>query len=202
MSILCTLYLKDGVILASESRATHSKEINGQNIITGRTDDLHKTLVVSPHNVGISYCSNAKFNGILLEDYLSDQFSKTIDKTDTVTTIAEKILNTFQNNDTQFIVSGYISGTPYVYKVKNDISLLNRDGNDVIYGMEVRGLYQKTCDFFEKNIQKNIVFGDLSLEEGVSLAKDLIEYAIKNEDGCGGEISVLIIKENSAEWYK
>ena len=45
MSILCTLYLKDGIILASESRVTHSIiTTDGQKIVTGRTDDLQKLL--------------------------------------------------------------------------------------------------------------------------------------------------------------
>ena len=82
------------------------------------------------------------------------------------------------------------------------MKLLNRNNDVVIYGMEVRGRYEKACDYFETCRQEGVIFGNLSLEEGVDLARNIISFAINHEDSCGGEISVLIIQNGNAKWVR
>ena len=201
MSILCTLYLRDGIILASESRATHSIEENGQTIITGRTDDLQKTFVIEDKRIGISFCDNAKVGNMLMDDFF-EMFIRDHVKTDyTIETISEILRVFFKDRRTQMVLAGYKDGVPYVYKIAGGLKkFLNRQDDKIIFGMEVRGLYDKTCEYFEKEIQPHIIFGKLTIEEGIGLAKDLIQYAINNEEGCGGDINILIIKPDSVAW--
>lgn len=201
MSILCTMYLKDGIILASESRATHSREKDGKKEITKRTDDLQKTFLINQKNIGISFCGNAKIKNIVLDDFFEEYVNKHVQHDDTVETIADLLYKIFRHNGTQVIVAGYLDDKPYVYKIEDgEISLLNRAGNEIIYGMEVRGAWPKTCAYFEATMRNKIVFADLQLEEGIKLVDELIKFAIDNEEGCGGEINILVIKEKMSEW--
>ena len=203
MSILCTLYLKDGIILASESRATHSIEQNGMKIITGRTDDLQKTFVIEDKRIGISFCDNAKVGKMLMDDFFEMFIRDHVKGDDTIETISEILRMFFKDRRTQIVLAGYKDEVPYVYKIAGGVkALLNRQDGKIIYGMEVRGLYDKTCEYFEKNIQPQTTFGNLTIEEGIELAKKLIEYAINNEEGCGGDINILIIKPSAVYWQQ
>lgn len=201
MSILCTLYLKEGIILASESRVTHSIIQNGERIITSRTDDLQKTFAIEDKRIGISFCANAKVKNMLMDDFFEMFIRDHIRDDDTIGIIAEILCRFFKDKGTQIVLAGYEGEVPYVYKIAGgEKELLNHNDNKIIYGMEVRGLYEKTCEYFEKEIQPRIVFGNLTIEEGCRLANELIEYAIKNEVGCGGDINILIIEPNSIAW--
>ena len=109
MSILCTLYLRDGIILASESRATHSIDVNGERIITGRTDDLQKTFVIEDKRIGISFCDNAKVGNMLMDDFF-EMFIRDHVKTDyTIETISEILRVFFKDRRTQMFDSKRIS---------------------------------------------------------------------------------------------
>ena len=201
MSILCTLYLRDGIILASESRATRSIEVNGERIITGRTDDLQKTFVIEDKKIGISFCANAKVKNMLMDDFFEIFIRDHLRDDDTIEIISELLCRFFKNKGTQVISAGYENGIPYVYKIEDGTkSLLNHSNNDIIYGMEVRGQRIKACEYFEKEIQPRTIFRELTIEEGIGLAKELIQYAINNEEGCGGDINILVIKPDSVAW--
>lgn len=203
LSILCTLYLKDGIILTSESRATHSIDANGKKIITGRTDDLQKTFAIDDKKIGISFCANAKVNTMLMDDFFEMFIRDHVKADDTIETISEILRIFFKDRGTQIVLAGYENEVPYVYKIVGGVKkLLNRQDDTIKYGMEVRGLYEKTCEYFENEIQPQIVFGNLTIEEGIGLAKKLIEYAINNEEGCGGDINILVIKPCSVTWWQ
>lgn len=195
--------MKDGIILASESRATYSIEVNGKKIITGRTDDLQKTFVIEDKKIGISFCANAKVKNMLMDDFFEMFIRDHIRVDDTIEIISELLCRFFKNKGTQVVSAGYENGIPYVYKIEDgEKTLLNHSNNEIIYGMEVRGQRIKTCEYFEKEIQPHTIFRELTIEEGIKLAEDLIQYAINNEEGCGGDINLLVIKPDSVAWHE
>ena len=135
------------------------------------------------------------FFEMFIRDHVKDDY--------TIETISEILRIFFKDRRTQIVLAGYKDEVPYVYKIAGGVkALLNCPDDKIIYGMEVRGLYDKACEYFEKEIQPQIIFGNLTIEEGIGLAKDLIKYAINNEEGCGGDINILVIKSDSVTWYE
>lgn len=139
----------------------------------------------------ISFCANAKVNNMIMDDFFEMFIRDHVRADDTIEIISEILCRFFKDRGTQIVLAGYKGEVPYVYKIVAGTKiLLNRQDDEIIYGMEVRGLYEKTCEYFEKEIRPQIVFRNLTIEDGIELAKDLIEYAINNEEGCGGDINI------------
>ena len=44
-------------------------------------------------------------------------------------------------------------------------------------------------------------YTQMTLSEGIDILQNLIEYVIKNETKCGGNVDVLVVKKDEADWH-
>ena len=85
MSIMCCVYVPEGIVMAADSRLTRTKlknentskeAVNGnESVMLHKTtytqsDNAQKVLLIKKADVGISFCGNALINGATIADYI------------------------------------------------------------------------------------------------------------------------------------
>lgn len=132
MSFIITIYLKEGIVMASDSRTTFTTQETvparqeGEPTVAIRhcgvhsSDTNYKTFVTA-NNVGISTCGDASINGQPITGYI-ESFIREYNSAD-VDTIANSILSYFNKIapalDSIFIIAGYqyLRENQYMQKV-------------------------------------------------------------------------------------
>ncbi|MGN0721233.1 MAG: hypothetical protein ACI4LZ_04660 [Anaerovoracaceae bacterium] len=132
MSIMCCVYIPEGIVLAADSRLTRTKTGNiGEIPETEKTpktvlipqttytssDNTQKVMLIKKSNVGISFCGNAIINGATVADFIRRFEIEKVSPEHTTEQIAYNLADYYNGNDTHFFVCGYDSDIPYVYDV-------------------------------------------------------------------------------------
>lgn len=123
MSLVVTVYVQEGIVMAADSRLTlTSHEEQGDktvvNLAVGQSDSNYK-LFLAPHGVGISTCGDADIKGVPIAGYV-DSFvaAKLKNKPTSIEQVAKAVLDHFEAFDPvpscQFHVAGYSRGTSHV----------------------------------------------------------------------------------------
>ena len=118
MSLVITLYLREGIVMASDSRLTlnaQQQQPNNTivNLAVGQSDSNYKTFLAS-NNVGISTYGAADIQGVPIAGYIESFFAECLTQaTDSVEDVARNLSAYFRRfqpvPDTQFHVAGYTS---------------------------------------------------------------------------------------------
>lgn len=117
MSFIITLHVKEGIVMASDSRLTYTqttKQEEGDPLFqlgVGISDSNYKTFV-TPNNIGISAAGQAFIQGTPISGYVETFIQNELGKKeDNVENIAQKLINYFQQFQTPpktiFHVAGY-----------------------------------------------------------------------------------------------
>jgi len=151
MSLIVTVYVPSGIVMASDSRQTVSLQRsdipNSTPIPIVSSDYVYKTFLISKTNTGISTFGETFLGGIPMDFYIQKFEEEILQPTDTVIEITDKLLkffrNSFPNADTSFHIAGYVkegkSSVPYVYHInikRNEKIRVNYspDLKKVVYG--------------------------------------------------------------------
>ena len=146
MSIMCCVYVPEGIVMAADSRLTRTKptkdplvlpssDSSTKTIIIPETtytlsDNTQKVLLIKKVNVGVSFCGNAIINGMTVADFIRRFEIEKVTTTDTTEEVARKLSEYYKGDGTHFFVCGYNEDIPYVYDVINGYSRSNiSDGN-------------------------------------------------------------------------
>ena len=114
MSLIVTVYVNDGIIMASDSRSTLTNTIrNGNQIIQNNfplSDAAFKTFLCS-NNCGISTCGSASYNNKPIAGYIENFINTFIKRETLVTEVPKLLLDYFDSIDKTnvsiFHVCGY-----------------------------------------------------------------------------------------------
>jgi len=119
MSFIITLYVREGIVMASDSRLTLNQTlpptIPGGNQIVNlavtESDNNYKTFL-APNNIGISTCGAADINGVPIAGYIESFIRENLNDDavciDSVPQLLSNYFQTFQPiPDVQFHVGGY-----------------------------------------------------------------------------------------------
>ena len=132
MSIMCCIYIPEGIVLAADSRLTRTKigkitekpetEKTPKTVLIPQTtytssDNTQKVLLIKKANVGISFCGNAIINGATVADFIRRFEIEKVLPEHTTEQIAYSLADYYNGNDTHFFVCGYDNDIPYVYDV-------------------------------------------------------------------------------------
>lgn len=124
MSLIITTYVREGIVLSSDSRLSLSNgKINLLNVT--QTDSVRKTFVTS-NNIGISTCGTADIAGVPISGFIDSFIRDVVGEQElNVEDVADMLLSHFRSInselDTIFHVAGYDS-------VEEETS--NENGND------------------------------------------------------------------------
>lgn len=132
MSIMCCIYVPEGIVMAADSRITRTKPTktvdlpdtgeNTKHILHVQTtytlsDNAQKVLLIKKVGVGVSFCGNALIDGMTVADSVRKFEIEKVDEQDSVAVVAQKLADCYAGKGTHFFVSGYNDDVPYVYDV-------------------------------------------------------------------------------------
>jgi hypothetical protein len=115
MSFVITLYVREGIVMASDSRLTlntarRQKEQQIVQVAVGQSDSNYKTFLAL-NSVGISTYGAADIQGVPIAGYIESFISEQLSDEDGVDTVPQKLLDYFKKlpgpPNTQFHVAGY-----------------------------------------------------------------------------------------------
>lgn len=132
MSIMCCVYVPEGIIMAADSRLTRTKSqkaINlphkeGENdkvLFVNSTytlsDNAQKVLLIKKAGVGVSFCGDAMIDGVTVADFIRKFEIEKVEEGDSAETVATKLVEYYTGTNTHFFVCGYKDDVPYVFDV-------------------------------------------------------------------------------------
>lgn len=217
MSFMCCVHLPEGIVMATDSRITQEdtvkNEIDGREYFTKTkytlSDNGQKVFLLSKVRCGISFCGGVLIDGITIADYLRRFEISQLDETDTVCTVAEKLLRYYGRSETMFFVAGYLNDEPFVYDISNNTcSRRNICDESVTYNALWNGKKDAVSKLLNADPVCYIDWACLPLKDGVELAEFFVDLTIKYErfnsdiQTCGGDIDVLVMTKDSAFWHQ
>ena len=137
MSIMCCVYVPEGIVLAADSRLTKTKRQEIQIIDTDikspvpqigildtaytLSDNTQKVILIKKANVGITFCGEAIVGRSTVADFIRKFEIEMVTENDTTETITKKLAQYYNDNRTHFFVAGYDDDIPYVFDLNNGI---------------------------------------------------------------------------------
>ncbi|MEG1726261.1 MAG: hypothetical protein RR313_12795 [Anaerovoracaceae bacterium] len=134
MSIMCCVYVPEGIVMAADSRLTRTTETNNVEIpaaenVSEKTivmqttytssDNAQKVLLIRKTGTGVSFCGDAMIDGVTVADFVRKFEIERVAKDDTTEEIAHKLSDYYAGSGTHFFVCGYNSDVPFVFDVFN-----------------------------------------------------------------------------------
>lgn len=211
MSIIASVYLKEGIIMSADSRIT------GTTTHTDGTKDRHtlsdngqKLFLIKSESVGISSCGAQVIDGKTIADFIRIFEQEEVNDADTVETIAEKlskyVVGKYQG-DLTFHVCGYNDIKKCVYRIINDTLTLEADTQDhcgVIWDGESKVISNILTGANAIPIEWNF----MQLKDGIDFAEFLIDITCKIHrfqtglGTCGGSIDILLLTKGYTKWIR
>jgi len=230
MSFVISLYVREGIVMASDSRLTlKTQSQQAQNTIVqvavGQSDSNYKTFLAQG-NIGISTFGAADIQGVPIAGYIESFIDKDISSNQiSINDAAKKILAFFGSLSpqpkTQFHVAGYRKEDKeqeiwMVDIAKNQISLLNKPGTQgASWGGEgdiLARLVSPVAELdehgkpFRQPPHFQIPWPFFTLQDAIDFAVFAVRSTIDairfqpRAKTVGGPIDVLVLKPDNAFW--
>ncbi|PWU68324.1 hypothetical protein [Gracilibacillus dipsosauri] len=208
MTILTSVAVKDGIVLAADSRVTFTEKNQYGDIISRyvEKDNEYKLFFSKERNIGIGYHGNTHINlkpvsGILME-YVHNSISinQTVEE---VSKELHELLKTYNKADICFMICGYDdTNTPKMFVSCKD-NYVRKNSEQYPYIAIWEGDHTAVSTKFSRYFP----FEKYSLVEGIDFAEKIIEHAIKyeNQNGynpCGGPVDVLVITNRKSYFHQ
>ncbi|WP_143321645.1 hypothetical protein [Clostridium sp. HBUAS56010] len=214
MSVVVTLCLYDGIVMAADSRATLIWTYpDGKQEVSHR-DGEKKIYQFGDRNIGISWCGNALVGNENVPDYLNGLFNR-LNKMTTIKEIAEKINEECNERliggTMRCHIAGYENGTQCFYQVVDGVVTHKNinpergipticivwDGirgisRDIIRGKEKLDIGDRLVD--ESDIPH------FTLDEGVRFTRALLKRSCLELEECGEPLYSLTITDEGIHW--
>jgi len=232
MSFIITLNVREGIVMASDSRLTLSsqKQVNNKTIhqiAVGMSDSNYKTFLTE-NNIGISTFGAAEIQGIPIAGYIESFITTQYVASDTVEIIAQKILDHFRTFSpipaTQFHIAGYQIEDDQkeqhiwdVHLVNNTKKRLNINDPGAAWGGEGDILARLILPVAQIDKNKNVTnvyphfgipFKFFTLQDAIDFSVFAVRSTIESirfqprPKTVGGPIDVLVIKPEKAFWVQ
>lgn len=216
MSIMCTVYVPEGIVIAADSRMTGNlmfKTSDGKTQQQGMfsiSDNAQKVFLLNKVKVGISSCGAAILENKTISDYLRIFEIHEVKKNDSVTDVAKK-LQAYAYKffpAVHFFVCGYEEEEPFVYDVGKEIKRINMDNGNIKYSSTWHGEQEAITKLLNSQPPTPINHGIMPLKDAIDFADFLIDVTIKLQrfemkpKTCGGDIDVLVLTKDDAFWHR
>lgn len=216
MSIVCSVYVPEGIVLAADSRMManvvfqtpdgHPKQQGMMNV----SDNAQKVFLLSKVKVGIGSCGAAVLNNMLLSDYIRLFEIEEVTEKDTVTDVAKK-LQTYSFKyfpNVSFFVCGYEQEEPFLYDVSKELKRLNMNNGKLLYAASWRGEQSAISRLLNSQPPTPVNHALMPLKDAVDYVDFLIDTTIKLQrftvlpKVCGGDIDILVLTKDDSFWYR
>lgn len=213
MSIMCAVYVPEGIALAADSRMTVTAYQNNdmnKTMTFSVSDNAQKIVLLNKVKVGISACGNAVLDNKTISDYLRIFEINEVSETDDVTDVANK-LHRYAHKffpATNFFVCGYSSDEPFVYTINKDVVRNNAHNGQIRYATSWSGEPIAIQKLMNEKPQMMVNHGMMPLRDAIDFAEFLVDVTIKYKrfestvKTCGGDIDVLVLTKDDAFWHQ
>lgn len=231
MSFIIAVHVKEGIVLASDSRTTYTETTKSGKLTTIKygthtTDTTNKTFLC-PNNIGISTCGDSSLCGAPITGYIESFIREKITEQTNITSVPQMLIEFFNATpevpDTTFIVAGYstIQNIPvqcvYTLNVKKkSVSYIDTTfqgakwcGETQTMSKIIQTTYMKDAEGTEISLgETNITWGLFTLQDAINFARYAIETTINTMrysnvvETVGGPIDILVIKPDQAFWIQ
>lgn len=231
MSFIITVYVKEGIVMASDSRTTYSTTTTKGNRTTVNvgvhiSDTTFKTFLC-PNNIGISTCGDSSIRGTSITGYIEAFILEKIGPNTDVADVPRMLINYFQampnTPDTNFIVAGYHTEcgvkTQHIYSLNVKTRSTNRIdtstqgarwlGATQTLSKIIQNTYMKDSSGREVDLgQTEFSWGLFTLQDAIDFALYALDVTIKTMhysniiETVGGPIDILVIKPDQAFWIQ
>ncbi|MDH5085882.1 hypothetical protein [Clostridium perfringens] len=213
MSIITTVYIPEGIVMAADSRLTGTTTYpDGTKDRHTLSDNSQKLFLIKNNSIGISCCGDAKIAGKSVGDFIREFEIKLVKESDTVIDITPKLKDyTIKEHGEGVIyhVAGFINDVQHVYQIQNnEIVRKNINNNVVVTGVSWNGELEAISRLLAAQPNISVDFDFMQLKDGVDFAEFLIDMTIKylrfrtGIATCGGPIDILLITKDEARWIK
>lgn len=214
MSAIITLCLKDGIVMAADSRSTFTGVRHDGTKVIKYTDGERKVFRFGNRNIGILWCGNAMVGSEAVPDYLKS-LSERLPENATIREIAERISSECKERVTgegiKCHIAGYENGLQCLYEVSADTVRqrnLTPDSCEpaiCILWDGQRGVSERIIRNSEKlNLGDRIVdesdVPGFSTDEGVMFVEAMLKKSCQEYDTCGEPIFSLVISKDGLKW--
>ena len=211
MSIIASVYLKEGIIMSADSRitgtTTHKDGVKDRHTLS---DNGQKLFLIKNDSVGISSCGAQVIDGKTIADFIRVFEQEEITDSDTVENVAEKlskyIVGKYQG-DLIFHVCGYKDIKKCVYRINNDTLTLVADSQDDC-GVIWNGEPKVISNILTGTNAIPIEWDFMQLKDGIDFAEFLIDVTCKIHrfqtglGTCGGPIDILLLTKGYTKWIR
>lgn len=231
MSFVIAVHVKEGIVLASDSRVTYSHTSKSGNQTTVKigihTTDTTNKIFLCPNNIGLMTCGEAAICSAPITGYIEAFIrEKMTDSTD-ITKVPQMLIDYFNSTqevpNTNFFVAGYrtVNHTStqclYVVNVKDKTVTIadttaqgaRWDGETQTLTKIIQNTYMKDPNGKEIPLGKTAFSWNLfTLQDAVDFAKYAVDITIKTirysnmPKTVGGPIDILAIKPDQAQWIR
>lgn len=216
MSIMCSVYVPEGIVMAADSRMTGNimvKTPDGKTQQQGMfsiSDNAQKIFLLSKVKVGIASCGTAILENKTVSDYLRIFEIEELNRKDSVTDVAKKLQSyAFKYfPSVHFFVCGYEEEEPFVYDVSKELKRINMDNGKLRYASTWSGEQQAITKLLNSQPPSPINHALMPLKDAIDFAEFLIDITIKLQrfemkpKTCGGDIDILVLTKDDAYWYR
>ena len=231
MSFLITVYVNEGIVMASDRRTTYSTTINKagltiNNIGIHTTNSTDRTFAC-PNGAGISCCGDATLMGKPITGYIQEVIRSKISESCMVESIPGILIDYFNSlsnvPNTSFIVAGYdlIDGKKLqrvfqcnvlTKKIEERITTFQGatwDGETntltrLIQNVAIKNDKNEYCDL----PYEDILWGYFTLQDAVDFARYAVETTIQTMrfknvvETVGGSVDILVITPDNTMWLQ
>lgn len=232
MSFCITTHVREGIIMAADSRITYNQSVNRDGVKIQKfgvsfSDSTNK-LFITPNNGGISSCGDASIKGVPISGFIDSFIAEKLDSTNTIKETAEHLLEYFKNIEPNlnaiFHVAGYQKENDIdvqcIYRVQIRINQCIRknnnneqgatwDGETETFSRLVKTVGVKNPDGSYIDLQApEIQFGQFTLQDAVDFSLYAVRTTIDSirfqlkNKTVGGPIDVLVIRPGETRWLQ
>ena len=208
MSIMVSVFVPDGIVMAADSRQTVGitavKPVNGAQgtetrilnrmdrpgqpgfpagTIISQSDNAQKIMLLSKVKVGISACGIGILDGKNVSDYIRTFEINELTSADDVTSVAEKLHKYAFKYFPQvnFFVCGYQNDEPFVYIVNKEIKRSNIENGRMRYASIWSGEQAAITKLLNGNPPMMINHVLMPLKDAIDFADFLVDATIKSQ---------------------
>jgi len=231
MSFIISVFVNEGIVLASDSRTTYSQtQIVDNKIVNNiglHTTDTADKIFLGNSRTGISACRDSSINGIPIARYINNYIRESINDDTDIDSVPHSILKYFRSfspiPNTNFIVAGYKQSDnkleQRVYKVR-----VSNENIEKVDTTEQGATWDGEVITLTKLIQPTAIKGtdgkyiDLpyieipwklfTLKDAIDFAKYAVDITINTmrhqlvSKTVGGPVDILLIKPNESLWIQ
>lgn len=232
MSFIITVHVGEGIVMASDSKATYNQMSKTQDGEVIRSIGVHSTNTMDktflcPNKCGISTCGDASIKGEPITGYIQSFIRENVFESTKITEMPELILDYFSSftpiPSTTFILAGYTELNGHlmqkIYRVRlaskkiEDFDTKGQgavwDGETLILTKLLQPVFLKESeDKFRELPNHRVPFNYFTLQDAVDFAKYAVDVTINTMrfhnvvETVGGPVDILVIKADESFWIQ